>query len=633
MFARSKIVGVNGGNINFANQETQPIVARANRGFGGKTQVTAGMAGYGGGGGASMSVNTFMQSSYQYYMTGILPADPHLIDTSTLALFYRDIYLFDNTAGSAVDIQSTFPFSDWELRGLPEQELEPFNTALERLSLKTMMPFLSTAYLTDGFFCGSLIFDPRSRQFIDTLIHDALSVAAIPSPFYNIDPTINVRVGQAAQQFMHDTSEYARRYLDAMPRDFIEMLKSGAFTLDPVTTMFVPRRSTTDRAYTSYLHRILPMYMIEKTLYRGTLVEAQRRQRAMTHVTAGDDVWTPSPQELNALVSAFQEAEMDPSGGWLATRSTVSSNDIRPGGDFWKWTDMTDIMVPYKLRALGISESFLSGEASYAAAESAYSTFLESMNAYRTGLTERVFYTKLFPLIAVVNNLYKDGANKAKTGKIVEFLFNKSNRSNLKMPKLHWHKELEAKGEENMAELLEQASSKGVPIPLKLWMAAAHIDPDSLLRDLQEDAELRKKLAQYTQKDTSHEGEDSDSVNQGHEFDDDDEGVSAREETNAGFSPFSERRGRVVPNLPTQSLVNGHPSYKQPLLSRDFGDSGDNFGLTKTGKIKYIPNSRNLNNQMNDKIMKIAAKADKDPHYREQLRKKNLEKLGRTTLR
>jgi len=629
MFAKSRILGVNGGTLSFAGNDAPSIASTSKRGYTAGTKVTASAMGGYGGGGASMSTNSFFQSSYQYYMTGILPADPHLIDTSTLALFYRDIYLFDNTAGSAVDIQSTFPFSDWELRGLPENELEPFNTALERLNLKTMMPFLSTAYLTDGFFCGSLIFDPRSKQFIDTLIHDALSVAAIPSPFYNIDPTINVRVGQAAQQFMHDTSEYARRYLDAMPRDFIEMLKSGAFTLDPVTTMFIPRRSTTDRAYTSYLHRILPMYMIEKTLFRGTLVEAQRRQRAMTHVTAGDDTWTPSPQELNALVGAFQQAEMDPMGGWISTRSAVQSNDIRPGGDFWKWTDMADILVPYKLRALGISESFLSGEASYAAAESAYSTFLESMNAYRTGLSERVFYSKLFPLISVVNNLYKDGTNKAKTGKIVEFLFNKSNRSNLKMPQLHWHKELEAKGEENMAELLETASQKGIPIPLRMWAAAAHIDMDSLLRELKEDSALRQELAKYTSKDTSHEGE-GDLPEQGHEFDDDEGGGGAREETNAGFKQLL---GRVHPNLPTQSLVHGHPSYKQPLLARDFGDSGDNYGLTKTGKIKYMPNAKNLNKQMNDNILKIASKADKDPHYREQLRRKNLEKLGRTTLK
>jgi hypothetical protein len=266
---------------------------------------------------------------------------------------------------------------------------------------------------------------------------------------------------------------------------------------------------------------------------------------------------------------------------------------------------------------------------------SAYSTFLESMNAYRTGLTERVFNSKLFPLIAVVNNLYKEGADKAKAGKIVDFLFNKSNRNNLKMPQLHWHKELEAKGEENMAELLEVASSKGIPIPLKMWAAASHIDVDSLLNELAEDTKLREELAKYTQKDTSHEGEDQDSVRGDHEFDDDDDGYNPPDSVDVRSSamPFRDMRGKIIPNLPTQSLIHGHPSYKQPLLSREFGDSGDNFALTKTGKIKYVPNAANLNRKMNDNILKIAAKADKDPHYREQLRRRNIEKLGRSTLK
>jgi hypothetical protein len=155
-----------------------------------------------------------------------------------------------------------------------------------------------------------------------------------------------------------------------------------------------------------------------------------------------------------------------------------------------------------------------------------------------------------------------------------------------------------------------------------MWAAAAHIDIDSLLRELKEDSALRAELAKYTTKDTSHEGEeDSD------EFDDR-EGGNARSEVSG-----SARIGSVIPNLPTQSLLHGHPSYKQPLLARDFGDSGDNFGLTKTGKIKYMPNSANLNKKMNDTILKIASKADKDPHYRAALKQRNLEKLGRTTLK
>lgn len=627
MFADKRILGVTGGKINLMpTQSSSRAIASSqvrkymdpNQGSPAQ-QVTAALGGAGIGSNASaLQVNSFWASNYQYYMTGLMPADPHLIDTSTLALFYRDIYLFDNVAGSIVDISSHFPFSDWELRGLPKNELKPFEEALAQLNLRQMMPLISTAFLTDGFFCGSLIFNPKTKKFLDTLIHDALSCAVIPSPFFRQDPTINVRVGQNTQQFMHDTSAYAKRYLQSMPRQFIELLKSGAFTLDPLTTLFVPRRSTTDRAYTSYLHRILPMYMIEKTMFRGTLVEAQRRQRAMTHITAGDDQWTPTGEELGALVDEFMKAEYDPLGGWVSTRSAVQAVDLRPGGDFWKWTDMADILVAYKLRALGVSEAYLSGDAAFAAAESAYSTFLETQNSYRGDLTDRVFNTKLFPLIAVINGLYKNPAKRAREGKLVDYLFDTTNVQNLKMPQLHWHKELEAKGEENMLEMLEHASEKGVPIPLKMWMAAAKIDPDALDRDLQEDQALRAKYAQYTGKDTSHEGEDEGSD----EFDDDndDRGSVSREDV----------RSRVSTGVTSQSLRHLIANPRKGLAGREFQGTGDTFTLSKTGKVKHVPSAVAAERRIrsNDQILKIARKAEKDPHYRESLRRRNVEKLG-----
>lgn len=43
-------------------------------------------------------------------------------------------------------------------------------------------------------------------------------------------------------------------------------------------------------------------------------------------------------------------------------------------------------------------------------------------------------------------------------------------------------------------DILQQASTKGVPIPLKMWYNAAHIDPDVLLRDLWEDNKRRSAL-------------------------------------------------------------------------------------------------------------------------------------------
>jgi hypothetical protein len=634
MYSKTQILGVGSDGFRMAPraQNNQQVSARLGRG--GPARIEASMfggIGASGGSGASMSVNSFWQSNYQYMMTGLLPADPHLIDTSTLQLFYRDIYLFDSVAGSMVDLISTFPFSDWKLSGLDDHDLEFYNTALERLDIKQMLPTISLAHLVDGFFCGSLVFDPGSKQFIDTMIHDALSVAAIPSPFWNIDPTLNVRVGPATQQFMHDTSEYARRYLDTMPAQFIEMLRSGAFTLDPVTTLFVPRRSTTDRAYTSFLHRILPMYLYEKTLYRGTLTEAQRRQRAMTHVTAGDDNWTPNGEELFALVREFQSAEADPLGGWVATRNAVQTVDVRPGGEMWRWDDVSESLTPMKLRAMGTSEAFLAGDASYAAGESAYSAFLESMEAYRNKMTYRVFESKIFPLVAVVNNLYKEGArHRAKPGHIIDFLFNAANRQSLKMPLLQWKKDLSVNGEENTMEMLEMASAKGVPIPMKMWMAAAGIDPDSLERDLVNDPKYRQFLGKLSGKDTSYAAEQPLDGNGGWTNDEGGDrmlGLPDKPDMrgNEGEPDIASLLNRVD-RMPTTASMQWDPNtFRAGLGSREFPDM-DSWRLTKTGKVASDPHPITAKRNYDNMIFKIARDVNRDPNYRETLKKRNREK-------
>jgi len=548
----------------------------------GGTKVTANLAG--GSTTSSMNYSAYTASQYNYMMSGLLPATPDLPDTSALALFYRDIYLHDNTAGSSVDIMSVFPFSDWELRGLDEKDLKPFSSAVDRLNLRELLPQLSTAYLTDGFYAGSLVFDAKARNFMDILTHDALQCNVTPSPFNNIDPSVRVTVSASTLQFLDSTSEYAKQYLQTMPQGFVSLLREGAFVLDPVTTMFVARRGLTDRAYQSYLHRILPMYLIEKTMYRGTLTEATRRQRAMSHITAGDDIWTPTSEELREIVQQFQDAERDPLGGWISTRNAVQVSDLRPGGDFWKWTDMADVMVAYKLRALGISEALLSGDASYASAESAYSTFLETTASFRTHLTNIVFYKKIFPLIAVANHKFKDPKRAEKTDSIVDFLFNTANRENLMQPVLHWHKDLTGKSEDSLMDMLEKLSEHNVPIPMKMWIAAAGVDKDTLIRDAKEDPELKKLLL----------------------------GKGTNDEDELGD----------IEDQPTSASVHSQFMPKRrSILGRDF--STELFTIGKTGQKKSVYRADAKMKDVNHRISKIAAAVDKDRNYRDTLRKRN----------
>ncbi|MGE8452063.1 MAG: hypothetical protein ACN6OP_15850, partial [Pseudomonadales bacterium] len=189
MYTKKKIIGVKGGQLQLSRAPNpSPAVHAARRLQGTEVQANGGISI----GGAGVPINAVgaWASEYQYMMTGLIPADPMINDSSNLALFYRDMYLLDATAGSAVDIQSSFPFSDFELRGMDEHELKPFREAVERLNIRRMMPEISVAYLVDGFFCGSLVFDPREKQFIDTMIHDALQCSVHHTQFYNLDPEI-----------------------------------------------------------------------------------------------------------------------------------------------------------------------------------------------------------------------------------------------------------------------------------------------------------------------------------------------------------------------------------------------------------------------------------------------------------
>lgn len=759
MFTKNKIFGVTGNHINVVKQShPSDLVYKES-----KTPITASYTSVNGGvDGTSKSLGIYWNTNYQYYLTGLLPATPDQTDASSLSLFYRDIYLYDSVGGCAVDIQSTFPFSDWELRGLEDDDLKIFNDALDRLNIQEMLPEISISFLTDGFFAGSLIFDEKKKQFMDVLIHDALQCTLFPSPFNNIDPIINVHASGMTKQFLQTRNKYTSMYIDQMPPSIISMIKEGDFELDPLTTLFVGRKKLTDRAYVSYLQRLLPMYLIEKVMFQGTLVEAQRRQRATTHITMGDDIWTPTREEMLNIAQQFQLSENDPLGAWIVTRNSIQTQDIRPGGDFWKWTDMTDNLRQMKLQALGISDAFLSGDAcltgdtlistsdglkridsfytdvtdtkwhplsitvdsriglqktthwrysgkkqtykittqrgnhidctdnhqllvlrngelvwvradsvkigdllcvstrkntslksgfiftpivsivdngvqkvydlsmekdpsfvanglvvhnSYASSESAYSTFVETVASYRDYLTNKLFYTKLFPLIAVINELYIDQNGAKKQNDINSFLTNLSNRQNLKIPKLHWHKELETREQDSQFEMLQQLSDIGVPVALKTWIAAAGLDSQALLRDLAEDKELQSKLDKYK---ASKPNDNND---------------NAYGEYASVIDPRNGKKisNGVAPRLTSTSMVKG-AKYGKKLSQRLLEMPPEEIYVTDTkGKKHIAAHPEKLRREQDARIASISHRMKTDLNYRKKILSKNL-KQGRAVL-
>ena len=270
---------------------------------------------------AAASANTSLVEGYLDNMV----AD----DQKQLMQAYRDMYYNDSICGSAVDLWSELPFSDFQMYGVSEDKLEVYEGALARLNLRSSCSQITRQFLVEGSYTSTLVFDPKTTQFIDQIPYAFEDLTFDDSPLLSQDPVITAKVSKRFDKFLNETSPEWTALRKVVPSQLLKALQSGEFVLDPLSTLYLARRTFPTEQPVSYLKRCLPVYMLEKTLYRGTLFELSRRQRANVLVTAGDDTWEPTVEELSALANLFQQSDLDPMGALIVTRSSVNVSEFR----------------------------------------------------------------------------------------------------------------------------------------------------------------------------------------------------------------------------------------------------------------------------------------------------------------
>lgn len=545
----------------------------------------------------SMS-NTPITMDLDPMMTGITPQ----IEQAYFHRLYRDMYYHDPVAGSAVDLISSLPFSEFTLGGVSDPKIAAtFAETLERLSLRTLLPEISVDYLVLGAHTSSLLYNKEKKLFTDIMPHAYENLTFENLPFYSQDPIITVKFNEQVQELLKKDTPRMRRIREQIGSTIVEKISSGTLELDPLSTLYIPRKtfSTTDSG-TSYFRRILPLYLIEKNLFRGTLVESARRQRGIMHITLGDgDQWEPTVQDLEFITDLFMNADSDPLGAIIATRLGVSTEELRQGGDFWKHGDFADSILSHKLRALGISEGFLSGDANYNTADTSLTVFIDMMRTYREMLTRKLFYDKLFPLISMLNGYTLNKAGKVVQRDILsemnpeEAIFRLNDGSKLLIPSVNWAKQLKPEGDSAYMEMLQAMSDKGIPVPLRVMAAAGGLNIDDLLRQQEDDIQTRRKLQEYKEK--LKEFQEAAAEEGG-----DEEATASALLALASDSPAGKTRSSVY-------AQGGKPA----LLNRNFGATGEILASSKTGKRKYVPNQRGANEKVNKHIVKAMREAHK----------------------
>ena len=281
---------------------------------------------------------------------------------------YKDIYHHDAVAGAAVDLMANLPFSDFELR-LPvedpgEKMRSVFEENLDRLRVNTLLPATTRESHVFGAYISILIYDQTRKMFTDTVPFEYRNAEVRSNVLYGGDPTIEVQLSAEQKAFLNglgaaDTAAY-QSVANKMDPELLALMKTGRFELDSLSAIYIPRKpfSFSDVGESVY-RRMLPIYLIEKSLMRGTIHMANRRQNPIMHIQVGNDEWEPTEPELDSYLEQVIESDQDPLGAVLATRNDVNIVEVGSAGQFWKWGDESDSFNNRKFLALGISESFL----------------------------------------------------------------------------------------------------------------------------------------------------------------------------------------------------------------------------------------------------------------------------------
>ncbi len=589
-----KTLGANGKFVVRANQPQTKANVTATLARKLPTKETAS---YGGAGLPPSNIRSFAKPTSVPIGAGLIPESPEL-----LCQLAREIFTEDPLSGSVVDIMSLIPFGEFALSGIPSDYLKPYEKSLERMRIKSLFPAAASSFLCDGAVLGSLIYNEEEKLFDGFVPQDLANATLTPVPFFGASPLVDMRISTEVARALGNQDPRMQRYLRHLPK---EMQRGGLVKLQPESTMYIPRRTRLDVPIgTSLFRRIMPVYILEKALLRGTIEMAYRRQRGIIHILVGDENWDASNEELQAVSDLFQSADLDPYGAVIATRTGIQPTEVSGAGDFWRWTDNVDVIAQVKLKGLGMPDGLLGGDMSLDSVGQTMTVFMQQVRSFRDYLTRCMLYEKIFAYLAVTNNHKKDnqfvltGGFDPNNSLLMRRALNDALMSyaadsdvemgNYMVPTLTWHNQMRPEGDEAYMALLDNLAAAGVPIPIRMKVAAAGINIDDILNGADDDIKLqiriqdyKQTLAQYVENPTGENAQEVDNAYAA--FKDPHRALSPLPRTNLLNREFDER-------LQPRNIINGHEYLATAEFKKQFNER-ENRKIAKAGSsISYKVN-------------------------------------------
>ena len=428
-----------------------------------------------------------------------IPRDPTQIN-----MMMRLIYIRDEIAGPTVDLFAELPWSETILSGVDDPKIRQlYEDWIGAMDLMRMMPELTVEYLVIGRAVATLNYNESLGYWDSAIVQDPNYVKIDPIPVHGVDPKLDLKQDQHMMRFIQSTDPRDVAARKRLSPKLIQQLRAGGnIPLDPLNTVFLPRRAgANDHIGTSFFTRLLTWWALQKPLINASAIGARRKAGGTTHVQVGKEgVWEPTPQEMQDIMGMFLQAEEDPVGSIVVTRFGVDAQRLDSNQMIWKLSDDYSFIAEGKMKALGINDAFLSGDANFTTMETALSVLLERIKTLRSYLTY-MFLTRKAQVLARVHGFRRKksvrhaGANTP----AVRIAIQETEAMNIPVnelivPTFEWTKKLQPVADENYLQILDMMEQKGLPITKRMYAAAAGISLKEVLQGLDDDKELSKKF-------------------------------------------------------------------------------------------------------------------------------------------
>jgi len=409
----------------------------------------------------------------------------------------RFFYLYDPIVGGVIDLHAELPHSGAQLFGTEDESvLNTYLDAVDAVDLFNRLPDITREYLKMGEAFPYFRWDDTKGYFNTMVLQNAdfieieqSMLAEEPDAYYLVaDPQLRA--------ILENNDPMYRDVKRKLPMEFVRAIVYGEklplpFDEDDLFIGLRKLSSPSEVRGTGIIDRLFRHLIYEDKLLDAQIAIADNFIYPLRMIKLGNDDWIPNAEQLDAFQEILAQKQFDPNF-YLITHNAVTyeSNslaaDVMTLGGEWERIDKI------KMLGLGISQTFMTGESTYASAHVGFQTALARYKSIRN-LMETQIIRPFFRRIAVKNGFIKRSKRELNGQYRVSKKLEDLTDRDLIIPELDWDKKLTIREDESYLNFLAGLKGK-FPISDSTFMSALGLSYKKELERGKRDEELKERL-------------------------------------------------------------------------------------------------------------------------------------------